>query len=273
MADIEESKRKAARRAVKDHFDPSLRFIGIGSGTTIKYVVEAIKEAGDTSRICFIPTGYQSRQEIQRVGLVPIALDALPTGSMIDVAFDGADEVDDELNCVKGGGACLTQEKLVATNAKKFICVADYRKLQPRLLSHWPTIPIEVMPLAVPTVQRALRALGSSNPALREGFVTKAGPIKTDQDFYIIDAPFPRLLTSADVNNGQDGSGKGGQWEVSRLAQQIKQIYGVLEVGLFTGKNGYEVAAAGEVGGGQKPVAAYFGMEDGDVVVRDGKSR
>ncbi len=124
MADIEEAKRKAAIRAVKDHFDPSLRFIGIGSGTTIKYVVEAIKEVGDTSKIVFIPTGYQSRQEIQRVGLTPIALDALPAGAMIDVAFDGADEVDDELNCVKGGGACLTQEKLVAINAKKFVCVA-----------------------------------------------------------------------------------------------------------------------------------------------------
>lgn len=123
---IEEAKKLAALRAVEDHFDPSSRYVGIGSGTTIIYVVEAIKQkmGAATDSILFVPTGYQSRQVIIQNGLTPIAFDSLPETQVLDVAFDGADEVDDELNCIKGGGACLFQEKLVATRARKFICVA-----------------------------------------------------------------------------------------------------------------------------------------------------
>ena len=123
--DVESAKRNAAIRAVEDHFDPKARYVGIGSGTTIVYVVEAITALGvDTSGIRFVPTGYQSRQNIVNSGLTPIAFDSLPPNTLMEVAFDGADEIDEDLNCVKGGGACLYQEKLVATHARKFICVA-----------------------------------------------------------------------------------------------------------------------------------------------------
>lgn len=71
-----------------------------------------------------MPTGYQSRQLIIGSGLTAVEFDAIPPGVVLDVAFDGADEVDDDLNCIKGGGACLFQEKLVAMQAKEFICVA-----------------------------------------------------------------------------------------------------------------------------------------------------
>src|SRR5262249_42318944 len=116
---IEEAKRRAAIRAVKEHFDPSSTYVGIGSGTTIVYVVEAIKERSTNELIRFVPTGYQSRQVIVQAGLTPIAFDSLPEDVMLEVAFDGADEVDEDLNCIKGGGACLFQEKLVAERAKK----------------------------------------------------------------------------------------------------------------------------------------------------------
>lgn len=95
----------------------------------------------------------------------------------------------------------------------------------------------------------------------------KEGPLKTDQGFFIIDAPFPSLLTQEDVAAGRDGSGKGGIWEVDQLARVIKGIAGVLEVGIFSGLTGPQATAAGGVGG-QKPVAAYFGMPDGSVSVR-----
>ena len=122
---IEEAKRRAAIEAVKAHFPDNPRFVGIGSGTTIVYVVDAICNLGvDVSRVCFVPTGYQSRQLIIKAGLVPIAFDSLPENAVLDIAFDGADEVDDDLNCIKGGGACLFQEKLVAMRAKEFVCVA-----------------------------------------------------------------------------------------------------------------------------------------------------
>lgn len=121
---IESAKRAAARRAVDDYFDVNMHYVGIGSGTTIQYVVEAIKEKAADKNILFIPTGFQSRTEIEKRGLISIPFDSLPAHTVLDVAFDGADEVDEEFNCVKGGGACLFQEKLVAMRAKKFVCVA-----------------------------------------------------------------------------------------------------------------------------------------------------
>lgn len=125
MASIEDAKRAAAREAVSSHYPDSPKYVGIGSGTTIVYVVEAIKALGiDTSSTLFVPTGFQSNQLVVNAGLTPIAFDALPENTVLDVAFDGADEVDEDLNCIKGGGACLFQEKLVAMQAKRFIVVA-----------------------------------------------------------------------------------------------------------------------------------------------------
>ncbi|MCJ1250613.1 ribose-5-phosphate isomerase rki1 [Trapelia coarctata] len=306
--DIETAKRNAAHLAVRDHFPPTASYIGIGSGTTIVYVLEAIVALKhDTSRIRFVPTGYQSRQNIIKYNLTPIAFDSLPDDILLDVAFDGADEIDEELNCIKGGGACLYQEKLVAMRARKFVCVADHRKLQPRLLTHWPTIPIEIDPLSLSPVLTALRALGSPLPTLRTGPMDKAGPLKTDQSNFIIDAPFPTLLLPRDihgrhapapttrdstsaapgatpslttdveetagssVSTAQGGAMREkGVWEVEALAREIKLIEGVLSVGLFVGEDGDEAAAAGKKKGGQKPVAAYFGMADGSVVMRSG---
>lgn len=121
------AKRNAAIRAVADHFDPTAKYIGIGSGTTIVFVVEQIaKLKGSDPRIgdiAFIPTGTQSRKVVRDNGLRDISFDALPKGELISVAFDGADEIDEEFNLIKGGGACLYQEKLVATHARKFVVV------------------------------------------------------------------------------------------------------------------------------------------------------
>ncbi|ERF71935.1 hypothetical protein EPUS_06494 [Endocarpon pusillum Z07020] len=262
---IEESKRAAAVQAVRENFPPDPRFVGIGSGTTIVYVVEAINALEqDVSRVCFVPTGHQSRQLILDAGLKAVQFDSIPEEAVLDICFDGADEVDEDLNCIKGGGACLFQEKLVAMRSKKFICVADQRKLQSRLLTSWPSIPIEVAPIAARQVLVRLRELGSPSPHLREGHTPNGSPLKTDQDFFIIDAPFPRLLTSSDrkststststtprhnagvSNNGADndsrseGRGKDGIWEVEHLANAIKSIEGVLEVGIFSGRTGPE---------------------------------
>lgn len=95
----------------------------------------------------------------------------------------------------------------------------------------------------------------------------KQGPRKTDQDFFLIDAPFPPLLTKADLAAGKSGEGKDGVWEVTDLAKKITDIVGVLEVGIFSGMTGPQATAAGGVGG-QRPVAAYFGMPDGSVSSR-----
>lgn len=149
----------------------------------------------------------------------------------------------------------------------------DHRKLQKRLLTQWPTIPIEVEPKAARQVMKRLRMLGSHNPHLREGHMAKAGPIKTDQDFFIIDAPFPHpLLISEDVAKGEVGDGENGKWEVELLAKAIKDINGVLAVGLFCGPTGPEAQSAGVLGG-QRPVACYFGMADGSVTLRRAREK
>ena len=105
----------------------------------------------------------------------------------------------------------------------------------------------------------------------------KAGPIKTDQDNFIVDACFRPLLLPIDVEKAgslhpsqkaMEGKGEGGVWEVAELAREIKAIEGVLSVGLFVGENGEQAAKRAAQRGGQKPVAAYFGMEDGSVTVR-----
>jgi len=143
----------------------------------------------------------------------------------------------------------------------------DSRKLQSRLLSGWKYIPIEVAPIAAARVLTALRQLGSIQPAIRLQVGQKDAPLRTDQGFFIVDAPFPTLLTKADVATGQDGTGNGGIWEVDALSVAIKQIPGVLDVGIFSGVTGPQAQAAGGIGG-QKPIAAYFGMPDGSVSVR-----
>jgi len=145
----------------------------------------------------------------------------------LDVAIDGADEVDENLQCIKGGGACLFQEKLVAQAAKKFIIVAgnarhltilllDFRKHSKKLGHTWTQgVPIEIVPLAHAKVLRDIIDLGAKHAELRMGGKAKAGPIITDNGNFIIDAHFGEI---------EDPEG---------LARSIKMLVGVVEVGLF----------------------------------------
>ncbi|KKA28885.1 hypothetical protein TD95_005442, partial [Thielaviopsis punctulata] len=128
---VEGAKKAAAFQAVADHLDPSYRFVGIGSGSTVVYVVDAIAAKGSEfhKNMVFVPTGSQSKGLIRAAGLAVCQLPERPLGPdgrpvQLDVTFDGADEVDEELNCIKGGGACLLQEKGVAIRSKKFVVVA-----------------------------------------------------------------------------------------------------------------------------------------------------
>ena len=196
------------------------------------YAVERILEMDNTDDITFISTGFQSKELINGGGLRLGEIDNNPS---IDVAFDGADEVDSALQCIKGGGACLFQEKLVASCAAKFVIVADYRKNSSKLGDKWQQgIPIEIVPLAHAKVMRDLVALGSKHPVLRMGGKAKAGPVLTDNGNFIIDAPF---------ETGRDPA---------ELQTAIKALVGVVECGLFV-----NMAAV-----------AYFGNEDGSVDVR-----
>jgi ribose 5-phosphate isomerase A len=153
---------------------------------------------------------------------------------VLDVAIDGADEVSRALDCIKGGGACQTQEKLVAAASATFVVVADNRKQSAALGTAWRKgVPIEVLPAGYVPVMRRLEALGGK-PVLRMA-VAKAGPVITDQGNFVVDADFGRIADPA------------------ALHAAIKLMPGVVETGIFAG-----MAAR-----------AYFGQEDGTVVVWD----
>lgn len=123
MADsfIEIGKRQAAYSAVDEYILPEHKVVGIGSGSTVVYVVERILQKPELKHIVYIPTSFQSKLLILEGGLQLGSLEQYPE---IDVTIDGADEVDEDLNAIKGGGACQFQEKLVAEAAKKFVIVA-----------------------------------------------------------------------------------------------------------------------------------------------------
>ncbi|KAK7957703.1 hypothetical protein PG988_012551 [Apiospora saccharicola] len=248
---VESAKRAAAQHAVRDHLKSEYTCIGIGSGSTIKYVVDTIAAMpkDTTSKMKFVPTGSQSRDLILDAKLplltsetLVLENDYVPGQQYIDVCFDGADEVDSELNCIKGGGACHFEEKFVAVLSKRFICVA-------------------VMPRRTEYVRRELISMGSRKPYVRSGLPGKAGPVVTDNGMNLIDAPFPPLLLNSEREREDPSK---GLYTVESLSKSIGALEGVIGVGIFSGPTGPE-AKDQRKRGGQKPVMVYFGMEDGSV--------
>jgi ribose 5-phosphate isomerase A len=238
---VEKSKRLAAFAAVDEHLLKEHKVIGIGSGSTVPYVVERIYGQGELNKDrVFIPTGFQSKELIVSSKLTLGDVDQYPT---IDVTFDGADEVDHDLNCIKGGGACHLREKVLAEAAKIFILVADYRKNVEFLGTNFSQgVPIEVVPFAYAKVLQNLHGIiGSPNATLRMAKM-KAGPVVSDNANFIIDAPFPRDVMK----------------DPYTIMTRIKMLTGVVEVGLFC----------------HMARAAYFGNEDGSVTVKwnDGRT-
>jgi ribose 5-phosphate isomerase A len=270
---IESAKRAACQQAVADNFSPSFKYVGIGSGSTVAYVVEAIAALGRevTAGMKFVPTGSGSTNLIRDAGLTVLQVPELlaevgyagpgTSKQHIDIYFDGADEVDVELNCIKGGGACLFREKVVSRLSKKFICVADSRKKADCLLTNWAYVPVEVSPTAAELVRQNLIDLGSKNPVVRVSGPTFTYQL-TDNHNYIIDAPFPPLLLNSQAELMDPAK---GFWTPDALATKIRNLLGVLEVGIFSGLTGPQAAAAGPHMEGVKPVKIYFGKADGGV--------
>lgn len=227
---VEEAKRAAAYRAVDDHFPENAKVVGIGSGSTVVYVVDRIAQRSDVANVIFVPTGFQSRELIKKAGLTVGNIDYYKVGDL-DVAFDGADEIDEQLNCIKGGGGCLFQEKLVSQCARKFVMVADYRKKSTALGLQWTQgVPIEIVGMSYNKVIQDLKDMGASQVVLRQGGKAKAGPIVTDNNNLILDTVFPVIQPD----------------EVAALDRKIKLLVGVVETGLFT--HG-DVAYFGEING------------------------
>ncbi|MEM9486537.1 MAG: ribose-5-phosphate isomerase RpiA [Cyanobacteria bacterium P01_F01_bin.116] len=188
--------------------------VGLGTGSTTAFAIQFIGErlaVGEITDIVGIPTSFQASVLAKKHGIPLTTLDEAPR---IDIAIDGADEVDPQQNLIKGGGAAHTREKVVDGLAERFVVVVDSSKLVDKLGSTF-ALPVEVLPMAVAPVTRALEALGGT-PELRMG-VNKDGPVITDQGNMVLDVKMTGIDNPAE------------------LEKTINNIPGVLENGLFVG--------------------------------------
>lgn len=174
----------AAAELVKDGMG-----VGLGSGSTAAEFVRLLGEKvrKERLRIDCVPTSEDTRLLALKVGLRVVGLDEVKS---LDLAVDGADAVDKNLNLIKGGGGCHAREKVVAYAAKKFVCIVDESKLRATL--DGVPVPVEVLPFACSHVARTLEKSWNAKVSLRQGS-GKAGPAITDNGNYIIDAVFVRM--------------------------------------------------------------------------------
>jgi ribose 5-phosphate isomerase A len=159
-------------RAALDHV-PAGCIIGVGTGSTVNCFIDALAQV--KQRVVGAVSSSEKSSERLRAHGIPV-LDANAV-ERLPVYIDGADEIDAAGHMIKGGGAALTREKIVADMAERFVCIADESKLV-KTLGRFP-LPVEVIPMATAQVARRLRALGGE-PRVREGVVTDNGCMLLD---------------------------------------------------------------------------------------------
>ena len=209
---IQVAKQKAALEAVKHVKDGFI--VGLGSGSTAAFAVEALGERikHEKLHIMGIPTSYQAFLLAVECGIPLTTLDEYPE---INVTIDGADQVTPELNLIKGMGAAMAREKIVAAASKLNIIIADQNKKVRLLGENNQVVPIEVLPFAISLVKRKIALVGGK-PVVREG-KGKLGPVITDNGNAILDSYFGEIKNPA------------------QLEVKVKMIPGVVETGLFVG--------------------------------------
>jgi len=187
--------------------------LGLGSGSTAALMIKSLADeirSGKLKNIRGVATSFQS--EVLALEL-DIPLIDLASVSQIDLAIDGADEVDPAFQLIKGGGGCHVREKLVATKADKLLIVVDESKLVQNLNLSFP-LPVEVLPNAWKQVQDVISEINGSS-TLRMA-TKKAGPVVTDQGNLILD-----VLFNDGIRNPKE------------IEMSVNNIPGVLENGLF----------------------------------------
>mgnify|MGYP005848351869 CR=1 FL=1 len=184
--------------------------VGLGTGSTTHYFINRLGERiiSEEIDILGIPTSYQSFFMARDSGIPLTTLEEHD----IDLAVDGADEVDPDFNLIKGGGAAHTIEKVVDNAARKFIVIVDESKMVEEL-GRFP-VPVEVIPQALKVVEKSLMELDGV-PSLRMAQM-KDGPVITDNGNFIIDTKFEKIF------------------EPSQLEKDVNYIPGVLENGIFS---------------------------------------
>lgn len=233
-ADVEELKKQTGYKSVDDYVTSGM-VVGLGTGSTAYYAVERLGnklKSGELKDIVAIPTSIRTRDQAISLDIPLVTLDTHP---VLDVAIDGADEVDPALNLVKGRGGALLREKMVEVQAKKFIVIVDDSKLVPGLGISG-AMPVEVTPFCWEFNLKRLQELESvkgCRAELRMADDDSSKPYVTDNDNYIVDLYFDSPIADA-----------------AKAAKDFESLVGVVEHGLFlgmstaviiAGKNGVEV--------------------------------
>lgn len=211
MNDLKQQAAKAALEYIDDDMT-----IGVGTGSTVNYFIEQLKSVKNKIDAC-VASSKVTESLLKEAGLPVIDLNA---AGDIAIYVDGADEVNERHEMIKGGGGAATREKIIATVAKQFICIVDESKVVKRL-GEFP-VAVEVLPLARSFVARQLVKLGG-DPEYRDGFVTDNGNI-------ILDVYNLEITVAIS------------------LEEAIKAIPGVVESGLFAKRLADKVIVAGQRG-------------------------
>ena len=210
--DLDSEKRQAALKATEFVRDGMV--VGLGTGTTSKHLILALGERVRAGlKIQAVPTSHDTAALARQAGIPLIESD---NAWMIDIAIDGADQVDPQLNLVKGGGGALLKEKIVAAAAKQFVVMVDHTKLVPGLGGSFPP-PIEVVPFGWGSTARNIEQASGGQAVLRE----RTGTVfQTEAGHVILDLHMPKIDDPA------------------TLEIELNQIPGIVETGLFIGRTG-----------------------------------
>ena len=222
MVDLLEQEKEAVGKSVAGLIEDGM-VIGLGTGTTIAHAINHLGDRIKTEGISIlgIPT---SRQSMLLAIKNNIPMTTLLEHNVVDIALDGADQVDEDLNLIKGGGGAQTREKIVASSSKRFVVAVDSSKLVQRL---YLPVPLEVIPFGCALTLMEVKKIGGM-PRLRQSdsyrlFVTDNGNLVIDADFGVIS-------------------------EVNELELKLSNITGVVEHGIFTSVSEVHVGKVDEVG-------------------------
>lgn len=209
-SDLDTLKHAAAAKAVE--FVKDGMVLGLGTGSTAKHLIMALGEKVKAGmNLCGVSTSQETAMLARQCGIALIDADFQ---CAIDVAFDGADQVDPAFNLIKGGGGALLKEKIVAASAMKFVVMVDLTKRVPVLGGAFP-LPVEVVPFGWRNTARKIEELTRSRVVLRERegsrFQTESGNLIVDVHLARIDRP-------------------------DELETALHRIPGVVEAGLFVGR-------------------------------------
>ena len=167
----QDEKKQAAAKAALKHL-PKGGILGVGTGSTVNFLIELLPELQLEAAVA---SSEATAERLKKLGIEVVDMNSV---GGLDAYVDGADEIDRHMHMVKGGGAALTREKIVASIAKKFVCIVDDSKWVEQLSREFP-LPVEVIPMARSAVARKIVSLGG-DPVYREGVVTDNGNVILD---------------------------------------------------------------------------------------------